>query len=286
MMNRNEKLEIAKRLRHSTEMEMSRDDLEQMLDAELTKPETEMDAELVAQILELLEDTPSPIQQHTSWQKLEKRLSFKRWQPAVTGLARIAAAVVFVVAMLFATYGTAHALNWEFLLRLMKPFAETFMVYTGSAPTPTPAPKLDEVYSDINLQFTQQEFSTLADCPDKLDGYPVKPVWMPERFTYLFGNMYTDCQVTAITHVFKSEGGSCILDIAKFHDSKDASSYHYEQLPEDNVSMYMAGCQVAFYNNTDNMTLAASWLSENTNYVITGAISKEEIILIIESMMK
>ena len=61
MMNRNEKLEIAKRLRLSTESELSRDDLEQILDAELSKPEAEMDTELVQQIVDLLEETPSQV---------------------------------------------------------------------------------------------------------------------------------------------------------------------------------------------------------------------------------
>lgn len=111
MLNRNEKLEIAKRLRHLTEMEMSRDDLEQLLDAEMAKPETEMDDELVQDILELLEDSPSQVQQNASWQKLSSRLSSKRWQPYVSGLARVAATLVLLVAVMFATYGTAHALN-------------------------------------------------------------------------------------------------------------------------------------------------------------------------------
>jgi hypothetical protein len=98
--------------------------------------------------------------------------------------------------------------------------------------------------------------------------------------------MYSDYQVTAITHVFSSSEGWCIIDISKFRDNKDASSYHYEQIPEENESMYMAGCQVAFYYNTDNTLLSASWLVENTNYFITGSISKEEIITVIEFMMK
>lgn len=286
MMNRNEKLEIAKRLRLSTESELSRDDLEQMLDAELSKPEAEMDTELVQQILDLLEETPSQAQQREAWRKTDKRLKLKQWQPVVTGLTRIAAVGVILVALMFATYGTAQALNWEFLLRLMKPFAETFMVYTGDKPTPTPLPQGDVVYDDFTMTFTQQEFASLADCPDKIDGYPVKPVWMPEQFAYIHGSMYSDYQVTAITHVFRSDAGSCIMDISKFRDSKDASSYHYEQLPEDNVSMYVAECQVAFYYNTDNTQLSASWLVENTNYVFTGAIGKEEIVSVIESMMK
>ena len=286
MMNRNEKLEIAKRLRLSTESELSRDDLEQILDAELSKPEAEMDTELVQQILEMLEETPSQAQQREAWRKTDKRLKLKQWQPVVTGLTRIAAVGVILVALMFATYGTAKALNWEFLLRWMRPFAETFMIYSGDDPAPTPEPEISEVYDDMEMEFTQAEFATLADCPNKIDGYPVKPVWMPEQFMYVHGNMYSDYQVTAITHVFSSSEGWCIMDISKFRDNKDASSYHYEQLPEDNASMYVAGHQIAFYYNTDNTTLSASWLFENTNYVITGAISKEEIVSIIESMMK
>lgn len=285
-MDRNEKLEIAKRLRHSTEMEMSRDDLEKLLDAELMKPEAEMDAELVQQILELLEDNPSPMQQHTSWRKLDKRLSFKRWQPVVTGLARIAVIVVMLVALTYASYGTAQALNWEFLLRLMRPFAETFMVYTGKSPESTPLPQTEEVYGDFDMTFSQQEFTTLADCPDQIDGYPAKPAWMPDHFEYLQGSMYSDYQVTSITHVFKSDAGSCIIDISKFRDNKDATSYHFEQLPADGTTMNVADYQVAVYHNTDEATLTASWLAENTHYFITGVFSQEELFLTIDSMMK
>lgn len=286
MMNRNEKLEIAKRLRLSTESELSRDDLEQILDAELSKPEAEMDTELVQQILDLLEETPSQAQQREAWRKTDKRLKLKQWQPVVTGLTRIAAVGVILVALMFATYGTAKALNWEFLLRWMKPFAETFMIYSGDNPEPTPESMTSEVYDDMEMEFTQVEFATLADCPDKVDGYPAKPVWMPERYAYVQGSMYSDYQVTSITHVFSNGNEWCIFDISKFRSNEDATSYHYEQIPEDNTTMYVANHQIAFYHNTDNATLTASWLSENTNYVITGAISKEEIVSIIESMMK
>lgn len=286
MLNRNEKLEIAKRLRLSTESEMSRDDLEQMLEAELTKPEDEMDTEFVQQILELLEDEPTQAQQYESWKQIEKTLTVKKWQPVVSGLARIAAVGVILVAIMYATYGTAQALNWEFLLRLMKPFAETFMVYTGGAPEPTPLPQSEELYVDFAMTFTQQEFATLADCPDEIDGYPVKPVWMPEQFEYLQGSMYSDYQVTSISHVFRSNEGSCILDISKFENDDDATQYHYEQIPAENTTMYVAGYQLAIYYNTDNAKLTATWLRDNTNYCITGALSEEEVTAILESMMK
>ena len=286
MLNRNEKLEIAKRLRHLKEMEMSRDDLESMLEAELTKPEAEMDAELVQQILEELEDAPSQEQQRESWARISKRLSVGKWQSVVTGLARIAAVGVILVAFMFATYGTAKALNWEFLLRLMKPFAETFMVYTGDDLAATPEPKTSEVYSDDGLEFTQAEFTTLADCPDRIDGYPAKPVWMPERFVYLQGSMYADTLITSITHVYQSDMGICIIDISMLEDESQANAYHFEQLPAENTSKYIAGRQIAFYHNSDNTTLTASWMCDNVHYTITGSISEEEITKVIDSMMK
>ena len=286
MLNRNEKLEIAKRLRLSTESEMSRYDLEQMLEAELNKPEDEMDTELVQQILEILEDGPSMEQQHKSWQQIDKRLKFKQWQPVVSGLTRIAAVGVILVALLFATYGTAQALNWEFLLRWMKPFAETFMIYSGDKPEPTVAPVTTEVYGDVGLTFAQTEFNTLADCPEKIDGYPVKPVWMPERFTYLQGSMYADTLVTSITHTYQSDMGICIIDISMLEDESKANAYHFEQLPAENTSMYIAGYRISFYHNSDNTTLTASWMCENVHYTITGSVSEEEITTIIDSMMK
>ena len=286
MLNRNEKLEIAKRLRLSTESEMSPYDLEQMLEAELNKPEDEMDTELVQQILEILEDGPSMEQQHKSWQQIDKRLKFKQWQPVVSGLTRIAAVGVILVAIMFATYGTAQALNWEFLLRWMKPFAETFMIYSGDKPEPTVAPVTTEVYGDVGLTFAQTEFNTLADCPEKIDGYPVKPVWMPERFTYLQGSMYADTLVTSITHTYQSDMGICIIDISMLEDESKANAYHFEQLPAENTSMYIAGYRISFYHNSDSTTLTASWMCENVHYTITGSVSEEEITTIIDSMMK
>lgn len=286
MMNRNEKLEIAKRLRLSTESELSRDDLEQILDAELSKPEAEMDTELVQQILEMLEETPSQAQQREAWRKTDKRLKLKQWQPVVSGLTQIAAVGVILVALMFATYGTAQALNWEFLLRWMRPFAETFMVYTGDKPDPTPEPVTSEVYDDMEMEFTQAEFDTLADCPDKVDGYPAKPVWMPEQFTYVQGSMYSDMQITTITHVFRSDSGNCIIDISMLEDKNNTDAYQFEQLPAVNTSMYVAGYQVTFYLNTRNAQVTASWFDQNVHYSITGKISEDEIISILESMMK
>ena len=286
MMNRNEKLEIAKRLRLSTESELSRDDLEQMLDAELSKPEAEMDTELVQQIVDLLEETPSQAQQREAWRKTDKRLKLKQWQPVVTGLTRIAAVGVILVAIMFATYGTAQALNWELLLRLMKPFAETFMVYSGDTPEATPVPMTSEVYSDVERTYNQAEFTTLADCPDTIEGYPAKPVWMPERFTYLQGSMYADTLITSITHVYQSDMGICIIDISLLDDANDVDSYSYEQTENQPThSEYVQGYPATFYYNNEGQLTSASWIVNNAHYSIAGRMSKDEILQILTSIL-
>lgn len=65
-----------------------------------------------------------------------------------------------------------------------------------------------------------------------------------------------------------------------------AEHTYFEQLPDNNTTVFIANQQVAFYRNTDNATLTASWLVENTSYFITGSICMDEITTIIESMMK
>ncbi len=286
MMNRNEKMEIAKRLRLSTESELSRYDLEQMLEAELSKPEAEMDTELVQQILEILEESPTQEQQRNAWQKTSRRLMLTQWQPVVTGLTRIAAVGVILVALMFATYGTAQALNWEFLLRLMKPFAETFMIYSGDTPEATPVPVTSEVYSDVERTFNQAEFTTLADCPDTIEGYPAKPVWMPERFTYLQGSMYADTLITSITHVYQSDMGICIIDISLLDDANDVDSYSYEQTENQPThSEYVQGYPATFYYNNEGQLNSASWIVNNAHYSITGRMTKDEILQILTSIL-
>ena len=66
----------------------------------------------------------------------------------------------------------------------------------------------------------------------------------------------------------------------------DVDAYHFEQLPAENTSQYVTGYQITFYNNTDNAMQSASLVAENATYFITGPISEEEIISILESMMK
>lgn len=287
MTNRNENLEITKRLRLSSESEMSRDDLELMLEEELTKPEDEMDPELIQLILATLEDTPSSKAQRESWKQIEQKLSSKRqWLPAMNGLTRIAAIGVILVAVMFATYGTAQAFNWEFLLRLMRPFAETFRLYSGDSPTATPVPDASHIYGDIVLDITQKEFTTLEECPSEIAGYPIKPVWMPEQFAYMQGSLYIDALLTTVTHTYSSDAGFCLVDITILDDSGSNNAFEYEHTNAANtVNAYVAGYKTTFYYNNEGILSSASCIVDTAHYSITGNVTKDEIIRILEEMI-
>ena len=56
---------------------MSKEKMILLLEAELEKPEEEMDTELIQHILEALEPTPSLEQQRASWEKIKRALIAK-----------------------------------------------------------------------------------------------------------------------------------------------------------------------------------------------------------------
>ena len=56
---------------------MSKEKMILLLEAELEKPEEEMDTELIQHILETLEPLPALEQQHASWEKIKMVLIAK-----------------------------------------------------------------------------------------------------------------------------------------------------------------------------------------------------------------
>ena len=49
----------------------------------------------------------------------------------------------------------------------MKPFAETFMVYSGDTPEATAVPVQAEQYNDFSMAFTQEDLPPLLIAPMK-----------------------------------------------------------------------------------------------------------------------
>lgn len=294
MPGQQEKQERIRRLLSDTETELSRDDLEQMLEDELSRPEEQLDTALISEIVTRLEEGASAREQEAAWRATAQQLgaqSRKQANPAIRWFARIAAVLAIVLGVLVTTYKTAEAFNWQLVLRLMRPMAETFMLYTGMQPeiTEQPVPlaePTEEAYADGGKGNEAWEYASPGDVPGSLLGYPVMPRGIPERFVYLQGSGYSDDLNVSVTHVYAGESDMCIFSVLILRDDSITSSQLYERTPDEPEEMYIAGCRVLFYVNSDDATMAASWVRDSAQYSLFGAISEEELARIVEATME
>lgn len=274
---------IMERLHLDAETEMTRDELERILNEELAKPEEQMDAELIQDIVQLLEDGVTAQEQETAWKATARQLPGKRMHPAVKWAVRIAATLVMVLGLSALTYETAEAFNWQLILRLMKPFAETFMLYSGEQPNSTVP--TGEKYSDSVKEEGPSQYMSIDESPEFLLGYPARPHGIPERFAYLQGSSYIDDTITMITHVFSSDSGVCIFSVTVMNVEDQTASHQFERTVEETQDVYIAGCCVTYYLNSDDSTVSAYWTLDNARYSIFGAIDEAELALIVEATM-
>lgn len=283
MLNQQVLLEIMERLHLDAETEMTRDELERILNEELAKPEEQMDAELIQDIVQLLEDGVTAQEQENAWKATARQLPGKRMHPAVKWAVRIAATLVIAMGLSVLTYRTAEAFNWQLILRLMRPFAETFMLYSGEQPGTTTTPV--ETYGDGVKADESGQYAAIEESPEFLLGYPVRPCGVPERFAYLQGSSYCDDTITMITHVFSSDGGVCIFSVTVMNHEEQTASHQFERTVEETQDVYLAGCRVTYYFNSDDATVSAYWTLDNARYSIFGVIDEAELALIVESTM-
>lgn len=283
MLKNQELSEIMKCMHNDAETEMSRDVLEDMLNKELCKPEEEMDADLVRELLLLLEDGVTGQEQQEAWRATAEQLPVRRMHPVLKWGARLAATLVILLGLSALTYKTAEAFNWQLVLRLMRPFAETFMLYAGPQPVEEAAPIV--TYGETAKPDEPRQYASVEEVPAQLLGYPARPYGMPERFTYLQGSCYSDDLSTSLTHVYSSDDGICIFTLLILNDSEQITSYQYERTPEETREQYFAGCRVTYYLNSDDMTMSAYWTQDNAQYSIFGGIDEAELERIVEATM-
>ena len=284
MLNQQDLLEIMERLQFDEETEMTRDELERMLNEELAKPEEQMDAELIQDILQLLEEGVTEEEREAAWKATARLLPGKRTHPALKWAGRIAATLIIAMGLSVLTYKTAEAFNWQLILRLMRPFAETFMLYAGEQPGDAVPP--GKTYGDDVKTDEAGQYATIEESPEFLLGYPVRPRGLPERFAYLQGSSYCDDLNTMITHVYGSDGGICIFTVTILNTGDQTSSHQFERTAEETQDVYIAGHRVTYYLNSDDATMSAYWTQDNARYSIFGIVDEAELALIVESTMK
>ncbi len=300
MLTQHEKSEIIRRLQSAQHEEMTREEMEQLIDAEMAKPEAEIDTALVQHLLDQLEgDAPQPVsweaEQQQSWRQISRKIGRRRLASAAACVARCAAVAALVVALFFATYQTAEAFHWNTLLRWMQPLAGMFTLYNAVAPdanlqhTQQDVPAADErgsVQGNDGGETAVQQINSYADAPETLQGYPVKPRGIPARFAFLQGSVYTDERLVTVSYVFTGGTDVCLFKVRILNeDEAIPSAYHYEKTLDETRETSVGTIRVTYYLNADSRTLSASWSAGNVQYSLVGELSREEISTVIRATM-
>ena len=293
MLSREDMMEIVRRMCEDTEPDMSEEELQQLLEAELAKDKDEMDMSLVKELLLTLEEGATQQEQEEALRRVLARLRSRgRLPAALRAMGRIAVIVLVILGLLTLTYKTAEAFNWEFLLRLLSPGAETFTMYTDektgqgeATPAGTEAAPDGFVYDDELKPGEPVMYASPDEVPGTLRGYPARPQGMPERMIYLQGSAFCDDLSTTVTHVFLDGQNTCIFTMMIVRADVDTSSMEYEKTVADVTRIQVAGCDLAYYHNSDDANLYASWTRDRAQYSVFGMLTVEELMQIVHETM-
>lgn len=272
------------RLKEDKETELMQYELELMLERELSKAESEMDTALIDEILKALEDNPSANEKQTTWKSIEKQVHKKKGRMNSSNVRRIAACFLILITISALSIGSAYAFNWNFLLKFLKPLAESFGIYSANTIDPAQTAQTDVLYGDEDTEYKQVVFDSQEEMPDKWNEFPVLPAWMPERFVFRQGSVYEDDSTAILSATYTAGDAFFNLTTNFFRDDEDVSSYEYQKTPVDPFVEIIAGHEVTYYMNSDTNRLSASWIEQNVHYSIFGDINEEEMRNIILSL--
>jgi len=284
----NEITKMFERLNLNEDMEMMRYELNKIMEAELSKPAAEVDADLVDEILTLLEaKAPSQEEQDTCWAMIQKTMKKKHSSRMGKIIYRCAAVAAAIVVMFFVSFGTASAFHWTFLLKLLAPVAETFGIFSTSnleiEVSNTPSGEGLVSYSFMDAEYMQVDYDDLNDMPKEKNGINTMSEWMPERFVFAQGSVYEDPEILRTTVTYQA--GEEILTLTTIHYKNDenVSGYVFERNLTIPVEETFSGKDITFYYNREEEQLSVTWNEESTIFSIRGAVSETEMQQIIKS---
>ncbi len=283
MLNATDERRITEHLINDRKAELMPYELNEMLEQELSKPEAEVDAQLVRDILELLETKePSPKEKEKCWNAVRHKM--KNSNRCWSLLRRVCVAAAVLVAVFFVSLGTASALNWTFLLKHFSPIAETFGLYSMNN-VDHEATENQDAYTDERAEYKQLNYDSLAEMPTQLREQNIIPGWIPERFEFVNGTIYEDENMASASLYFCSdENARLTLILSCYENDEDITSYVYEVSTDNQNSLAIGGHTLTYYFNDDGEIRAVSAIEENAHFYIGGSISEEELNQIVASM--
>ena len=286
MMSKNEERKIIDSLANDKTMEMKYDDLVQLLNIELSKPESEMDTQLIREILNVLEPAdPDPAQMRESWQHVKENLPKRqRSTRRHVRLAHVAAAFAVVCVVLVSTVEDAGAFRWTLLQKILKPVAETFGIIIDDQTEIEPEVTEPTVYSVSDAPSELVTYATLDEVPEMYEGYMIKPKWLPEGAVFSAGSRFTsfDSEIYSLDFMNGEKWFNLNIHITTLDSA--VYSCEFERNIDVPIEMEVGQRKVTLYSNAQDEFQLAFWIHENAHYVITGELTQEEIIKIIEQI--
>ena len=279
MMSKNDERKIIDSLANDKTVEMKTDDLEQMLNTELSKPESEIDGRLVQEILNALEPSqPDPAQMRAGWphvrENLPKRREKGRWS---VRLARIAAAAAVISIVLVSTIEDARAFRWTLIQKILKPVAETFGIIIDDQTDVTPETDESTVYSVSDAPTNLTTYATLAEVPEIQDGYIIRPRWIPDGFAFAAGSCFSSYESEIYSLDFAKGEKWFNLNIHIVTSDSAVYSREFERNLEVPIERLIGQHSVTFYSNASDRYQSAVWVHENAHYLLYGELSVEDV---------
>lgn len=262
--------------------EMMPDEIEKLLNDELSKPESEMDVQLVDRLLAALEPvTPDSKRMKEDWAGVRSELpGRKARRRAARALGRATAVIAVIAVALLSTLESADAFRWTFIQKILTPVAETFGIYVNTQATPSPT----EAPSSPREEGLQIPLSSLSDVPETVEGYPVRPSWLPGGLAFSSGSAFSNPDVTIYSMDFAGTDAWMNLVVHVFTSEEAVSSYEFELTMKSPVEAPIGPYQVTYYSNAHSHLQSASWVYENAHYLLVGQITQEDMFQFIEHL--
>ena len=286
MMSKNDERRIIDSLANDKTVEMKSDDLVEILNDELSKPESEIDGRLVKEILDVLEPSePDPAQMQAGWEhvkeNLPKRREKSRWR---SGLTRFAAAAAVAAIVLVSTIEDAGAFRWTLIQKILKPVAETFGVIIDDQTDITPESAQTSLYSVSDAPSTLIAYAALDEVPEMYEGYVIRPHWLPEGFVFSAGSRFTSLDSEIFSFDFVKGERWIGMSVRIIIDDDTVFSQEFERTLEVPIEKNAGSHTVTFYTNSEDTVQSAFWIHENAYYRLTGDIRQEDILYFVECM--
>lgn len=284
MPNANER-KIIERIVNDSALEMNTHELEELLDLELNKPAEEMDAQLVQELLEVLQPGEVPqAQKKEVWQNVSRVfLSEHRRKNAHPLLRRFVAVAAIVVLLLGLTLGAASAFRWAFLWKWLEPVAETFGIYRNYSAKESVNMVAAHQYTIEDAESVQELYYDLSMIPDTFMGYAIKPGWIPEGYEFLQASIYSAADIRRYAISYRRGNEEMNISVSFYLDQEAVLSHQHEQTVETPYEHMMASVKITFYRNSQDVLQGVSWINGDAHYYTSGNLSISEIEKIVKS---